>query len=433
MKFLVKQTKIKVICSAYTFVLITSVVFSYSVSAASPTKTVTPLKQLIKIAVDNNSQLKSKRLAWQGLIHQYQQAISLNDPTLVYSEAINPVETRLGPQDRVLALNQKIPYRGKLALKGEVFKKDIEMAKVSFDKASRDLIVALKKSYFELVYLENAVRLSKQNKQLLDRVTHLATTDYASNISALNDVAKAQSQTAQVAYDVLLLQELQVTQKTRINTLLNRDPEFAFEVSHYTRTPPKFPHALARLYQWAESNEEVTLSDIAIQKSIVQQKLASYANRPDFTLGARYTQIGHRDVDGLDRNGRDGFSVNIGLNIPLNRSKNKAITEQARLKYLQKVEDKKTMQNGLKNSVRQLFFKLNNSYRQTVLYQNNLIPQANRAMQIAQIQFRENKGSIGQYIETQSTGLNFQLAYQRALANYWQNHVEMEKLTGKKL
>ena len=91
------------------------------------------------------------------------------------------------------------------------------------------------------------------------------------------------------------------------------------------------------------------------------------------------------------------------------------------------------MQNGLRNSVRQLFFKLNNAYRQTVLYQKNLIPQANRAMQIAQLQYRENKGSIGQYIETQSTGLNFQLAYQRALADYWQSHVEMEMLTGKKL
>lgn len=418
-----KLLKLTLFCSISIFSLT-----SLTVNAAP-----TPLNQLMKIAVDNNAQLKSKRLAWQGLIHQYQQAIALSDPTLAYSEAINPVETRLGPQDRVLSLNQKLPYRGKLALKGEVIKKDIEMAKVAFNKASRDLIVTLKKSYYELVYLENAVRISKQNKQLLDSVTHIATNDYAANISALNDVAKAQSQTAQVAYDLLLLQELQATQKTRINTLLNRDPEFSFEVTHYMPKPEAFKHAIANLYQWVESNEEVTLSDIAIQKSLVKQKLASYSGLPDFTLGARYTQIGQRNVDDLDRNGRDGFAINLGLNIPLNRSKNKAITEQARIQYLQKTEDKKTMQNDLRNSVRQLFFKLNNAYRQTILYQNNLIPQANRAMEIAQLEYRENKGSIGQYIETQSTGLNFQLAYQRALADYWQSHVEMERLTGKKL
>jgi len=404
---------------------------SQAFAAATPAPT--PLNQLIKIAVDNNPQLKSKRLAWQSLIHQYKQATSLDDPKLVYTEAINPVETRLGPQDRVLALNQKIPYRGKLALKGKLIQKDIESAKVSFDRASRDLIVDLKQSYYELVYLENAIQLSQQNKQLLDKVTNLASTDYAANASTLNDVAKAQSQTAQVAYDVQLLQELASTEKTRINTLLNRNPEFAFEVTRHTRMPPKFPHPITRLYQWAESNEEITLSDIAIQKSKLQQQLAGYASKPDFTLGALYTQIGERNVDDLDRNGRDGFAVNIGMNIPLNRSKNRAIKEQARLQHLQKIEDKKSMQNALRNSVKKLHFKLNNAYRQTVLYQKSLIPQANRAMQMAQSQYRENKGSIGQYLETQSTGLNFQLAYQRALADYWQSLIQLEKLTGKKL
>lgn len=423
----------KILLSAHNYLLFSILVMlsasTLSVSAAPATQ----LKQLVKLAVDNNPQLKSKRLAWQSLIHQYKQVTSLSDPTLSYSEAINPVETRLGPQDRALTLNQKIPYRGKLALKGEVIKKDIEMAKVSFDRASRDLIVDLKKTYYELVYLKNAVRLSKQNQQLLKKVSQLATTDYAANITALNDVAKAQSQTAQVTYDVLLLEELRSTEKTRMNTLLNRNPEFAFDVSHYTRIPSKFPHAVTRLYQWAESNEEVTLSDIAIQKSKLQQSLANYANRPDFNVGARYTQIGKRDIDGLDRNGRDGFAVNIGMNIPLNRSKNHAIKEQARLQYLQKIEDKKALQNALRNRVKTLFFKLNNAQRQITLYQKNLIPQANRAMQISQLQYRENNGSIGQYLETQSTSLNFQLAYQRALADYWQNLVEIEKLTGKKL
>lgn len=393
----------------------------------------TALNQLIKIGVNNSPQLKAKRLAWQSMIHQYQQATALNDPTLVYSEAINPIETRIGPQDRVLVLNQKIPYRGKLALQGELVKKDIAMAKVSFDKSSKELIVALKKSYYELIYLEKAVRLSRQNQQLLKKITQLATTDYASDISTLNDVAKAQSQTAQVAYDVVLLEELRSTEKTRINTLLNRHAEFSFEISDESPAPMKFPHAITTLYQWATSNEDITLSDITIQKSIVQQKLANYANLPDFTLGARYTQIGQRSVNGLNNNGRDGFALNFGLNIPLNRSKNKAITEQARLQYLQKVEDKKIMKNSLENSVKQLFFRLNNAYRQTVLYQKNLIPQANRAVQIAQLHYRENKGTIAQYLETQATGLNFQLAYQRALADYWQSHTEMEKLTGKKL
>jgi len=391
------------------------------------------LNQLVKIAVDNNPQLKVQKLEWQRLIHQYKQVTSLNDPTLVYSESLSPIETRLGPQDRVLSLNQKLPYRGKLALKGEVVKKDIEMAKVKYDKASRDLTVSLKQAFFELVYLENAIKITTQNKRLLEQVNQVATADYASNVSALNDVAKAQSQYAQVAYDLTLLEELRSTEKTRINTILNRAPEFSFEINSQTRMPAAFKHEVASLYQWAESNEEITLADIAIQKSQVQSKLSDYASKPNFILGARYSQIGARDVPNLRDNGKDAFSINFGMSIPLNRGKNDAIKEQAKLQHLKQVENKKTIQNQLRNAVKSTYFKLNNAYRQTVLYKDNLIPQANRAAQIAQLQYRENKGSIASYLETQSAWLNFQLAYQRAVADYWSNLTQMEKLTGKKL
>ena len=91
------------------------------------------------------------------------------------------------------------------------------------------------------------------------------------------------------------------------------------------------------------------------------------------------------------------------------------------------------MQNKLKNKVKSVFFKLNNSHRLITLYGKNLIPQANRAMHVAELQYKENKGSISQYLSTQSTWLNFQLAYHRAIADYAKNVAEMEKLTGRTL
>jgi len=97
------------------------------------------LNRLVKIAIQSNPDLKAKKLAWQSKIQQFPQAVALNDPKLVYSESINPVETRLGPQDRSLSLTQKIPYPGKLRLKGEAVKKEISMAKIRYDKSIKSL------------------------------------------------------------------------------------------------------------------------------------------------------------------------------------------------------------------------------------------------------------------------------------------------------
>ena len=333
----------------------------------------------------------------------------------------------------MLSLNQKIPYKGKRGLKGELVKKDVKIAKARYEKSSRDLIVEIKKSFYELVYIENAIRLSLQNKKVLERITHIATTDYAANASTLNDVAKGQSQYAQVSYDVQLLTELRSTEKTRLNTLLNRKPEYAFSINAYARKVPNFSHSLANLYKWSDQNDEIKIAGFAVEKSQVQEKLAAYSSRPDFDLGLRYTQIGESDVVGLSRSGRDGVAISFGMSLPIHTTKNKAIKEQARLNTLRKKEDIKALKNSLHNNVKASVFKLKNSQRLVTLYGKNLIPQANRAMQIAQLQYRENKGSIAQYLETQSTWLNFQLAYQRAIADSWKSLIQLEKLTGRKL
>lgn len=392
-----------------------------------------PLNQLVKIAINNNPELTSKKLAWQSLIQNYPQAIALNDPKLVYGESINPIQTRLGPQDRFVSLNQKLPYPGKRALKGEVVKHDIKIAKQRYDQASRDLIVKLKQAFYELVYLENAIKLSQKNKQVLDKITHIATTDYASSSSSLNNIAKAQSQYAQVTYDLQLLEELRSTAKTQINTLLNRAPEQPLQINSYAIKPPKFGHPLARLYQWTESNQELKIADLTINKNAVKQKLSRFSSLPDFDLGVRYTQIGESNIAGLRHSGRDGLAVTLGMNLPLNRIKNKAIKYQAHLNRQKSIADKKALANSIKNKVKAVYFKITNAYRLSSLYANNLIPQANRAMQIAHIQYKEKQISIAQYLETQSTWLNFKLAYQRAVADYWINISEMEKLTGRKL
>ncbi len=405
----------------------------FNTNSAYATPPLTTLNQLIKIATQNNADLKSKKLAWQSLIQKYPQAIALNDPRISYTEALRPIETRLGPQDRILSLNQKLPFPGKLELKGEVVWSEIKTAKIRYDKASRDLIVNIKQSFHELVYLENAIQLSLKNKKLLETINKISSADYAADISTLNDVAKAQSQYAQVSYDVQLLTELRSSEKTRINTLLNRHPEYNFRVRSNTQKPAKLAHKLINLYRWADTNEELQIADLAIEKSSIEKKLAGYAERPDFDLGLRYTQIGSSGINGVKNNSKDGLAVSIGISIPLNFEKNNAIKEQARLNQLKNIEAKKALKHRLRNKVKGIYFKLNNSYRLITLYGDNLIPQANRALQIAQLQYRQNKGSIAKYLETQSTWLNFQLAYQRALADYAKNIAEMERLTGKSL
>ena len=179
------------------------------------------LPTLIRLAVERNPKLKAVRANWQATIEKYPQVTALPDPMLMYSYFVRNVETRVGPQRHRLGFSQSFPYPGTLDVMGRVTLKEIEIERVKYEQAVRDLIVDLKLAYYELVYLQQARQIAEQNQQLLDHILKIANTRYASNEGTLNDVLKAQSQLAQLSYDLILLWELEQVEKGNINALLS--------------------------------------------------------------------------------------------------------------------------------------------------------------------------------------------------------------------
>ena len=147
------------------------------------------LQDLIKYAAENNPRLKAARLEWARVIQKYPQATSYDDPMLAYTYPIEKIETRLGPQEHILMLNQKFPFPGRLGLQGDVIAEEVEIARTLYEKEVRNVIVAVKKSYYELYYIDNAIRLTEQNKKILEHLTNISTNESVEKASFRNVLA----------------------------------------------------------------------------------------------------------------------------------------------------------------------------------------------------------------------------------------------------
>lgn len=70
-------------------------------------------------ALLNNPGVRSAFETWRAALERVPQAKALPDPTLGYGYFIRNIETRVGPQRHRFELMQKIPFFGKLGLRGE--------------------------------------------------------------------------------------------------------------------------------------------------------------------------------------------------------------------------------------------------------------------------------------------------------------------------
>jgi len=92
--------------------------------------------------------------------------------------------------------------------------------------------------------------------------------------------------------------------------------------------------------------------------------------------------------------------------------------------------EKQVRVNDVRTRIRTFYFRTRNAQRIVALYETELLPQAARSMEIAEVWYREGQSSFTDFIETQSVWYNFQLALARAKADYGINLARLERLAG---
>ncbi len=397
------------------------------------TKTVR-LADLIDHAYAHNPFIQQAREAWRAMVENYRVTTGYPDPQLMVTWFPEPIETRLGPQDWNAQISQMIPFPGKLSKAGELVAADTRMARLRLDMAVNETVLAIRKSFYELWYIRQAQTVTEHNARLLDHIRKISETAHADNRATLTDVVKAQSQTGQLQYDALLLEELEQTEITRLNGLLNRPPD---SVLGALNTPVLAPLAadVGTIYQLAEANqEEILMAQVGVDKSDTQVSLARFQNLPDFKVGLFYASIGKPDVAVLPQDaGRDAIGLQAGISIPLWLGKNNSRVNKARAEKSRALAEKQMRINAVQTKIRTLYFKTRNAQRIVALYKMDLVPQAARAMEMAEVWYREGESSFTDFIETQSVWYNFQLALARAKADYGINLAHLERMAGRRL
>jgi outer membrane protein TolC len=148
-------------------------------------------------------------------------------------------------------------------------------------------------------------------------------------------------------------------------------------------------------------------------------------------VGVSYSAVGHPDVpERPEDSGRNGFGFQVGMTIPLWFDKNRGRVARAEAGVRKAKAAEEVSITDIRTRVHDLFFRLNNAQRLIALYQNDLLPQAENALGIAEIWYREGQASFSDFVETQGVYYNFQLSLARASADYGKVLAALEQLVG---
>jgi cobalt-zinc-cadmium efflux system outer membrane protein len=393
------------------------------------------LKAFVKEALDRNPAIRQSFARYEAALQRLPQVSSLPDPMLSLSQYLRSPETRVGPQTTMLSLSQTLPWFGKISDKEKVAAKEAAAIRFLYEAQRAETVKQVKLAYYSLAYVDQAIEITEEDASVLGRYETQARARYQQGVGLQQAVVKLQ---AEITRDKNRLEELR-SQRVDMEASINALRDFPSDSTIGKASLEKRPEVTIKLddlYEIGRRNRpEVQAALLQIERDEKRIQLAHRNYWPDFTIGAGFTNVLDRsDPAGIlsppDQNGKNIYSVTLGINIPLRRKKYDAALEEATQDKIASREGYRNIVNSVETSVRSVGFRIETAERQISLFENTLLPQAEQALSSTEAAYSTGTLAILDLLDSERVLLDVRLGLAKLNTDYMKSLAEMERAIG---
>jgi len=372
------------------------------------------LNRYLEIAAENNPELKARFNEYMAALEVAPQVKALPDPQVAFGYFIQPVETRVGPQQFKLSASQMFPWFGTLRAKENVAVQTAKAKYELFEESKSKLFNTVKNNYFNLYFNHKAINITMENLDILHVFRRLAIIKVEAGLVSLVDEYRISIEINDLENQLALLKDQQFVLETAFNNLLNVGEKSPVKVPE-NLWMDDFPlNKQAALDSVAQMNHQLLGIDFQQEALQYKKEVAQLLGKPEFKLGLDYTIVGKGENNMA---GTDAFMFpSIGVTIPLYRNKYKAMVRE--VVYL---ESAKTNEKVDKTNMLETLFENNwKDYRDAVrrigLYHVQL-ELARKSLNLLETEYATGNKNFEEILRMERKVLKYNLELEKAMAD----------------
>jgi outer membrane protein, heavy metal efflux system len=379
------------------------------------------LEEYVSLAVSNNAELSAKYEEYKAALELIPQAKALPDPQMKYAYAVKDTPTR-----STFELMQEFPWFGTIPARTDIASALSNVASKKYEAKKLEILNELKRWFYEYCFLHRSIEITTENIGLLRHFEQVARSRYSALPSLHPDIIKAQITLATAEDNIKTLNAYRMPLAVRLNSILNR-PVIAQLDWPQKPEPESVLIDFEMVYSLVmQNNPDIKALGYNIEVARRNEKLAEKKFYPNVGLGVSID-------DGMGKNGATRVMPVIAINIPLWRDSYKAGERQAEAAVNQAAKEKEQMQNNLAATAQQTLFEFENSTRKIHLYRDILIPKSKDHFISSENAYQAGTIDFLTLLDSLQGLLDYQLLYERSLADNAQKLAELEMLTGVEL
>jgi outer membrane protein TolC len=378
---------------------------------------------LVRLVLERNPTLRAARYAWRAALERFPQVTSLDDPTLDMGAApLSFGSDEVGNAPGV-DLRQKLPFPGKLALRGRIALAEAEAAAHDFEAVRLELATTASLVFDEYSLATRSLALTAEHVALVSELRRVTGARYASGEGAQVDLLQAELQLTHARHRELILESRIRVSVQRLNVLLRRRPDAPLP-------PPS---------SWAVPRSDVLPADVLVEGVLearpelqaahahvrARRAAVDVARReffPDVTLVTAYNaQWQEKDLRPW---------IGMQIHLPVRLERRRAALAEAEAELARAESERAAMEDEVRGALQTSAERLTEASRILELLESRLLPAARDQVAAARAAFEAGQSSFAVLIDAAIDLLDVELGVEDARAALSGRSAELARARG---
>jgi cobalt-zinc-cadmium efflux system outer membrane protein len=387
------------------------------------------VEEYVAHALRENPDIQVARKRMEAFAHQVPVAASLEDPRLNVTVQPEPIQTAAGPQDVVVSASQKFHWLGKLGKRAGAAESQTTVARAQLAAAELGVVARVKRAYYELYFLQQAIAVTEAEQELLVEIRDVANVRYKSGQASQQDVLRADLEISDIENQLIRLRQQLESAQARLARILHVSPQtqlLALEQLPEARVPDD----LERLQRQAVSRRpELHANLAAVQRDRAAVELARLDYKPDVTLGVSWIGVGDNGISPI-ANGRDSILLAAGMNLPVYRKRLDSAIRSTEAKAVSTARQYDSLRDATLEEVTDLFSKAKSQQEMLTLFREDILPKSRQTLEVSSHAYNVGEVDFLTLIDNWRQLLRHEVNYERLQASLRQSLADLEQVVG---
>lgn len=351
------------------------------------------------------------------------------DPRVSVGIALEPVETRLGPQETRIGITQPLPLFASPGLRAEVSRGMADQRAAAADVAARRVMVDVTRAYADLAYLERATEVTRTTASLLADVEAVVRSRYEAGRTGAGAVIRAEVEAARMADRADGLADRADGVRARLEAAMGEEVRGRITTTGLP-DPAPVPDAVELRSRLRDVNPQLRALDGAVRGAEAASRLASRGRWPQLSVGVDWIGIGEPDGISPADAGRDAWMAMAMVEIPLFFGARDGAYDEARATRTAREADRADRLLALTAALEAAVAGARELERRVVLFEETLLPRAEEAVVATTDAFTAGGASLTDVVDVHRVRLDLVLDLARSRADLLVRRAEIASLAG---